>query len=107
MLNSILMSSLSWKVLINNVPLSSSEELRFSTGQMICVRVELLNCCGWSIKYLNLMLDCYQDYQNGNRRYNLDLKRGIFGKDRIHIEQLSSKETFVHECSYIFFYAGI
>ena len=89
MLNSILMSSLSWKVYIDEMAMEEWEELRFKIGQVVILRVEVNNCSAWSIKYLNLMFDCYQDYMNGSRKYNLGMKRGIIGKDRIHIEEVS------------------
>lgn len=87
-LDCILMASLSWNVRINGFVLTQNDEIKVRVGQLVNVRVEFRNCCGQTIRYLNLMLDCFQDQLNGKRRYNLNGKKAIVGKDRIHIHQV-------------------
>jgi hypothetical protein len=87
-LDCILMASLSWNVQVNDLVLSQNDEIKVRVGEPVNVRVEFRNCCGQAIHYLNLMLDCFQDLLNGKRRYNLNGKKAIVGKDRIHIHQV-------------------
>ncbi|RWS24985.1 trafficking protein particle complex subunit 9-like protein [Leptotrombidium deliense] len=128
MLDLILMSSLKWDVSVNEHMMPLTNEQSFYTiGQLISVNVKITNCSGNALRSLCVCLSCYQDFENGNRNYRLDMKRSVIGCDKVYIDevcnncsntivllnfitlqvQITSKETYTHECSFIFLFTGL
>lgn len=89
MLDVILMSSIQFEVMVNNLPLKPEQEFTYSIGETINIEINVINCCSSVLRDLQLSICCYQDYQNGNKNYRMDLKRAIIGSDSIHIDEVS------------------
>lgn len=90
MLDAIIMSSIQWDIRINGKTLEPEEEHCFKVGELISLNVSMNNCSGSSLKSLCLWVQCYQDYQNGNKNYRLDMKRAVIGSDKLFINEVNT-----------------
>ncbi len=92
---------LSVEVSLNELNLRTGNEFTFKSGEFISLSISLYNCSGISLKSLNLVIHCYQDYQNSHkigkeRNYRLEMKRALTGFDRVFIpEVLNEKNEFL------------
>lgn len=89
MINSISMCCIQFEVLLNGAQTSAEQEFNHKLGELITIQIKLLNWSSSLLKSLTLMVECFQDFENGNRRYNLENKRGLMGSDRLYIEEVS------------------
>lgn len=90
MINSISMCCIQFEVLLNGEQTNAEQEFNHKLGELITIQVKLLNWSSSLLKSLTLMVECFQDFENGNRRYNLENKRGLMGSDRLYIEEVSA-----------------
>lgn len=134
MLNSISMCCIQFEVLLNGVDTSAEQEFNHKLGELITIKIKVLNWSSLELRSLTLTVECFQDYENGNRRYNLENKRGLMGSDRLYIEkvilktiktikilyiillklflslyklQIQSKNAIEHQLEIVFFYTGV
>ena len=84
------MCSIQFEVLLNEGEINPEQELNHKLGELISIRIKVLNWSSSILKSLTLMIECFQDFENGNRRYNLENKRGLIGSDRVHIEEVGN-----------------
>ena len=89
------MCCIQFEVLLNGAQANAEQEFNQKLGELITVRIKLLNWSSSPLKSLTLMVECFQDFENGNRRYNLENKRGLMGSDRLYIEEVSALELSV------------
>lgn len=88
MLNSITMCSVQFEVLLNGCEINPEQELIHKLGELISISIKVLNWSSSILRSLTLRIECFQDFENGNRRYNLENKRGLIGSDRLYIEEV-------------------
>jgi hypothetical protein len=79
--------------------LRTGNEFTFKSGEFISLSISLYNCSGISLKSLNLIINCYQDYQNSHkigkeRNYRLEMKRALTGFDRVFIPEVLNNLIF-------------
>ena len=77
------------EVNINGQQFDSSEEFSFSIGENVSINISLCNCSSKSLKSLCLWIQCYQDFQNDQRKFGLLNKKDICGFDRVIIDEVS------------------
>ena len=107
MLNSISMCCIQFEVYLNEIETNAEQEFNPRLGELIKIKIRLLNSSSSTLKSLTLMIECFQDFENGNRRYNLENKRGLMGSDRLYIEEIQSKQSIDHQLEFVFFYTGV
>lgn len=91
MLTTILMSPLQWQVKLNNIAVVLDKpEFSCKVGDRVTLAVELFNISERPLKALCLKTQLFQDLQNGNKNYRLDMKRAIFGGDKALIDEVGS-----------------
>ena len=83
------MCCIQFEVLLNGTQTNGEQEFNHKLGELITIQVKLLNWSSSLLKSLTLMVECFQDFENGNRRYNLENKRGLMGSDRLYIDEVS------------------
>lgn len=90
MLNTILMAPLQWQVQFDGHKLSPEKpEFSCAVGQYVACAISISNCSEHPLKSLCLWLQVYQDNQNGSRNYRLDMKRALFGSDKVFIDEVT------------------
>lgn len=100
LLESILMSSIQWDVKVNGQELKIEEELNYAIGEPVMLTIEVTNISGHILRNVQLLVACYQDFQNGTKNYKIDMKRSILGSDKVYIDEVRVLITIILASSF-------
>ncbi|CAH0563486.1 unnamed protein product [Brassicogethes aeneus] len=106
MMDIVRMSPLMWEVQVNGSAIRPQEDINCDAGDCLELKMNLTNSLDKALKQLNVSVQFYQDYENGNLNYRLDTRLATTGSVKKTINCLQSKEIASHECNVIFFTPG-
>lgn len=87
-LGSILESPVSWNVQVNGLQLQPEDELSYAIGIVVPLSVTITNISSNSLKQLQLLVQCFQDYQNGAKINRKSKKRNVIGSEKVNIDKV-------------------
>nr|XP_018912061.1 PREDICTED: protein brunelleschi [Bemisia tabaci]XP_018912062.1 PREDICTED: protein brunelleschi [Bemisia tabaci]XP_018912063.1 PREDICTED: protein brunelleschi [Bemisia tabaci] len=106
MLDIVRTSPIDWKVTVNSKSLKPQSEFITQVGELLEFEVALHNLLGQPLQNLALLVQFYQDYQNGVINSQLDSCLAIAGTPETKFCQILEFGSIHHGCNVIFFSAG-
>uniref|UniRef100_T1J6X1 Uncharacterized protein n=1 Tax=Strigamia maritima TaxID=126957 RepID=T1J6X1_STRMM len=107
MLDLIHMSPIMWEICLNDIVFNPECDLSFVLGEVINLTIAITNYSDSALSNLNLKVDCYQDYQNGQLNFRLENKMAFIGSDYFNIPVVNIQDTFKYTCGILFFVPGM
>ncbi|XP_033113027.1 trafficking protein particle complex subunit 9-like isoform X2 [Anneissia japonica] len=108
MIDNIRLCPIHWDVTINGVPHDhQGDPIKCSDGEVIELRVNLTNNMDEVLDDLSILVEPFQDQQNGVRLAHYDQHVACIGCSKIIDESLGVGMTLTHICQYTFFQPGL
>ncbi|KAK6627902.1 hypothetical protein RUM44_010384 [Polyplax serrata] len=106
MLDVVRMSPLQWDVTLNSQQIKPQEDLSYQIGECLQLGVTIHNYLEKPLKKVTLILQCYQDFKNGNINYRLETRLAYSGADKVLIPLIEQHKSVYHEYNLVFFNCG-
>lgn len=76
-------------VTLNSQQIKPQEDLSYQVGECVQLGVTIHNFLEKPLKKVTLILQCYQDYKNGNSNHRLETRLAYSGADKVLIPMVS------------------
>ncbi|XP_071952255.1 trafficking protein particle complex subunit 9-like [Antedon mediterranea] len=108
MIDNIRLCPIQWSVTINEMQHEHQEDpLKVKVGEIVDLRVNLTNNMEELLDDLSIVVEPFQDQQNGVKLAHFDEHVACMGCNKVIDESLGAGLSLTHTCQYVFFQPGL